>query len=283
MKKEELLQIISELFHSMEGNAVTPEMDAGEDFAGTPFYEAPITGIGDASDPLFKEYKKPEAIGPWFMGPEEWLTGSRSVISLFFPFTEEVRRSNRVEKEHASVLWACARVDGQYYINAFAERLAGKLTELGYRCCVPQADPRWERIAAGVGITGYPGITENTFGSRWSERHAAYVCGLGTFGLSKGLITERGMAGRFMSIVSDIPMTEDARAYTGLYDYCIHCNVCVKRCPVNAIDSVEGKNHLPCSRCVAASKDIFRTGYGCGLCQTGVPCESRNPSAGRPA
>ena len=30
--------------------------------------------------------------------------------------------------------------------------------------------------------------------STWSERHAMYAAGLGTFGLSKGLITKKGMA-----------------------------------------------------------------------------------------
>ena len=283
MTKKEILQIISELFRSAPGNEIPPEIGTGENNAAMYIYDAPLTGIGAASDKLFSEYKKPEAIGPWFMGPEEWLPGARSVISIFFPFTKEVRRSNAAEKEHASLPWAYARVEGQQFIDAFADSLAGKLAEKGFRSCIPQADPRWERIAAGKGITGYPEITENTFGSRWSERHAAYVCGLGTFGLSKGLITERGMAGRFASLITDVPLEADVRPYTEIYEYCIHCNACVKRCPVNAIDPVTGKNHLPCSICVGKSKEYFYPRYGCGLCQTGVPCESRNPRSVSPA
>lgn len=75
--------------------------------------------------------------------------------------------------------------------------------------------------------------------SLWSERHAAYVCGLGTFGLSKGLITKKGIAGRFTSLITDLPLLADERAYTDVYEYC--------------------------------------TRYGCGLCQVRVPCEAGIP------
>ena len=34
--------------------------------------------------------------------------------------------------------------------------------------------------------------------------HAAYLCGLGTFGLSRGIITKPGMAGRFGSIMKTL-------------------------------------------------------------------------------
>ena len=29
-------------------------------------------------------------IGPWFMAPQEWLPGAKSIISFFFPFTQAV-------------------------------------------------------------------------------------------------------------------------------------------------------------------------------------------------
>ncbi len=59
------------------------------------------------------------------------------------------------------------------------------------------------------------------FGSNWSERHVAYISGLGTFSLSKGIITEKGMAGRLISLVTDAPLPPTPRAYTELYEYCI--------------------------------------------------------------
>ena len=62
--------------------------------------------------------------------------------------------------------------------------------------------------------------------SLWSERHAAYVCGLRTFGLSKGLITKKGIAGRFTSLITDLPLLADERAYTDVYEYCTRCGAC---------------------------------------------------------
>lgn len=62
---------------------------------------------------------------------------------------------------------------------------------------MPGLDARFVKIVADRNFTGYAGISEKTFGSNWSERHAAYVCGLGTFGLSKGLITDKGMGRTF--------------------------------------------------------------------------------------
>lgn len=85
------------------------------------------------------------------------------------------------------------------------------------------------------------------FTSRWSERHAAYISGLGTFGLHKGLITERGTCGRFVSVLTDLPLTPTARPYTGLYDYCTHCGACVRRCPVGAISQETSKDHVACA------------------------------------
>lgn len=126
-------------------------------------------------------------------------------------------------------------------------------------------------------MSEYACVNEYTFGSNWSERHAAYVCGLGTFGLSKGLITEKGMAGRFASIIIDTEMIPDKRAYAGIYDYCTMCGACVRRCPAGAISKENGKNHNICNEWLQKMGKKYAPRYGCGLCQTKVPCESRIP------
>jgi hypothetical protein len=51
------------------------------------------------------------------------------------------------------------------------------------------------------------------FASKWSERHAAYVSGLGTFSLCDGLITPVGIAIRYGSVVSRIPIQPASRPY----------------------------------------------------------------------
>ena len=47
--------------------------------------------------------------------------------------------------------------------------------------------------------------------SDWSERHIAYVAGQGTFSLSDGFITERGIAHRCGSVVIDLKLPPSPR------------------------------------------------------------------------
>ena len=138
-------------------------------------------------------------------------------------------------------------------------------------------NPNFKAITAGNNLQEYAIVNETTFSSNWSERHAAYAAGLGTFGLSKGLITEKGIAGRFASIIIDAEAAPDERKYTGIYDYCTMCGACVRRCPGQAITLEEGKNHNICNTTVNTLSAPHAPRYGCGLCQTKVPCESRIP------
>lgn len=277
MDKATVNNQIAELFKATPGNVLTKQNKIRSKYVGITMFDAPIVGFGAADDALFEEYNNPQVIGPWHMSPNEWLDGAKTVISLFFPISEEVRKSNYEAKSVSSKPWAYARIDGQKYIARYMSQLAEWFERQGIRTCVPASDPRFEAVKKGKGISGYAEINEKTYGSRWSERHAAYVCGLGTFGLSKGLITERGIAGRFASIIIDLPMDADLRLYTGIYDYCIQCGACVKRCPANAIDKETGKNHNKCHANVIKSGIIHYPRYGCGLCQTKVPCESAKP------
>ena len=278
MEKQQIREQCAALFRQVPGNVLRSTDQVRPEYVGTVLFEAPLVGFGAADDALFAQFKELGAIGPWHMSPEEWLPGAKSVVSLFFPMSEAVRLSNREETDRASLLWAVARIEGQAYILRFMAALAEILRDAGCGVCVPAADPRWQSVAAGKGIEGYPEITPATFGSRWSERHAAYVCALGTFGLSRGLITRRGMAGRFGSLITDLPLPPDERGYTGVSDDCTLCLACARRCPVGAIDREKGKDHLKCAAFVEHSKKVLAPRYGCGLCQTKVPCEYRRPS-----
>lgn len=277
MDRTEIIEKLAGLFAIAPGNKLIRENGIKKKYIGTVMFDAPIAGFASADDALFDKFKETGVIGPWHMSPNEWLDGAKTVISLFFPITEEVRKSNYEAKSVSSKQWAYARIDGQAYITEYMEELKTWFEENGVRACVPAADPRFAAVRKGRGITGYAEINGSTYGSRWSERHAAYACGLGTFGLSKGLITEKGMAGRFASIIIDLPLKADVREYSGVYDYCIKCGACVKRCPVNAIDMEKGKDHIKCHGNVTKSGIIHYPRYGCGLCQTKVPCESERP------
>ena len=122
--------------------------------------------------------------------------------------------------------------------------------------------------------------SRSSFTSNWSERHVAYVCGLGTFSLSKGLITERGVSGRFGSVVTDAPLPVTKRRYTGLYDYCLMCGACVRNCPAQAISLEHGKSHHLCCSYFDTLREKYAPRFGCGKCQVNVPCERRIPQKG---
>jgi len=262
MTKARIEAEIQYIFDTFSGNRVAEDVALTPELAGMVMYDTPLVGFGSADDPLFMQMKQEEAVGPWYMTPKEWYPGAKSVISIFFPLSEVVRSSSRSCTDEPSAQWLHARIEGQAYMVSFAGHLCRWLTEQGIGWCVPGSDSRFQEI---------------NLSSNWSERHAAYVCGLGTFGLSRGLITRRGMAGRFISVIIDAEIPADIRPYTGLYDYCIMCGACMTRCPMDAI-SLEKCNDKPvCHTQIMAMMKKHEPRYGCGLCQTGVSCEDRIP------
>ena len=89
-RKAWLVRRAEELFRALPGNAVT--LPGGETLA---LYEPPLMGFAAAGDGYLAACRSPEVVGPQFWTPEEWLSGAGTVVSLFLPFTREVRESNR--------------------------------------------------------------------------------------------------------------------------------------------------------------------------------------------
>ena len=193
---------------------------------------------------------------------------------------EKIRKSNRTQKDYGSREWALLRSFGDgVFIRGFLSYLEKFITEKGYRTIGP-AGAEWfktQRVATGPI-------------SNWSERHIAYVAGLGTFSINDGFITEKGIAIRLLSVVTELKITPDQREAKNHTENCLLCSkelcgACIKRCPVQAITK-NGHDKIKClayvygeeSKRIAVSYGgIEKAGSGCGLCQTKVPCESRNP------
>jgi epoxyqueuosine reductase QueG len=125
--------------------------------------------------------------------------------------------------------------------------------------------------------------------SPWSERHAAYSCGLGTFSLNDGFITPKGMAMRIGSVVTLLKLTPSENNYHHHKENCLQfrnekCGKCIERCPVRAI-SERGHEKSKCEGHLmseAMKNKVAEYGLkippsSCGLCQTGVPCEFEIP------
>lgn len=241
---------------------------------GMKIFDTPLLGFADAGDPIFKEYKKEEVIGSLFVLPQEWLPEAKTVISYFLPFSAEIRSSN-YGGPPTSVEWLHARFLGEKFNQDVRKFLLGELEKLGGKAVVPALHDNY--------FADY-----DTFSSNWSERHIAYAAGLGSFGLNRGLITEKGLAGRFGSLITTLQFPVTSRSGGGAFENCPYftdesCSACVKRCPSGAI-KMDGKDKAACNQYTRVEDHLqelrLQFGYDhsvCGKCQVNVPCEDRIP------
>lgn len=278
MDKQSFVALATNFMENAKDNQI--EMDHCEDLPGTRIYDAPIFGFANPQDPKFLLLKSTEVIGEHFRLPNEWLPSAKTVISFFLPYSQTIKSSNSQEKIWPSREWLVGRVEGQQLLNKLEIYLQNELIGAGFPSIIPSLDKDFFSKTAPEAELNEKGESQEqklSFTSNWSERHVAYVCGLGTFGLSKGLITSKGMAGRFGSLVTELRLEPDIRQYEIFDAYCTKCGSCIKRCPVNAISFEKGKNHQSCSDFLEKTREKFKPRYGCGKCQVSVPCESCIP------
>lgn len=263
-----------------------PKLNSMKEIEGYAF-DTPIVGFSSAADPNFAFYKN--HIDPDFYRlPTEWLKSfynhdfdpeNVSIISWFLPHTPENKSLSRDQKDCPTLEWQMVRVHGEECNEDMARALQDWFREAGIEAIAPIISPEfsWNDSERFVLI------------SNWSERHTAFISGLGTFGLCDGLISKVGKAGRYGSIIVNLPLTPTKREYTEWNEYCQAkngCKACIKRCPAGAI-TLEGGHNKPL--CQQYHKDVIaptlksRYDYDayavCGLCQTGVPCENNIPKS----
>ena len=251
---------------------------------GGKYWEIPLIGFASGNDPLFSRYK--EIIGKFHFTPREIfeLTFGKkrrpeelSVISWVLPTSEDIRKSIRNETKYPSLLWSHARDFGEQFNVKLRNHVVSLLKKRGYRAVAPMNSSLWRRLRSQkVGLA-----------SNWSERHVAYTCGLGAFGLSDGLITAKGKAMRVGSVVTDLVLTSSEKPFPHHQANCLYyfngtCQACADRCPAGAITP---KGHDK-EKCFEYSYGVVlrdkKMEYevkitGCGLCQTKVPCEFEIP------
>ncbi len=275
------------------------QVDAGH------YWDEPLVGFASGMDRLFSEYKN--IIGTFHLTPREVMSAALkergrglllseiehlSVIAWVLPITEDTRKSNRSETRFPSKLWAYTKEFGEACNQSLRRHVVAFLEDLGFAAVAPSLSPSFQ----------FRRDEKTGWASPWSERHIAYACGLGTFSLSDGLITPKGIAVRVGSVVTLLKLTPSERRFRQPKENCLmfrneKCGKCIVRCPAGAITE---KGHdkdacheyleseaLRAKRREYSEKDLSPS---CGLCQTGTPCESglpqkhaRGPAAPGPA
>ena len=252
--------------------------------AGEPAWDFALVGFASGADQIWQQYK--EYIGAFHWTPWEVFNQHRSekpvssekltVVSWILPQREIVRKANRRTKKYPSEEWARIRIYGEEFNVALRRHVVESLEQAGHAAIAPMLTPNWTIVKS----------ERFSYASSWSERHAAHATGLGTFGLCDGLITAKGKAMRAGSVVANISIKPTPRPYADHHAYCLFfadgtCGKCIDRCPVRAITEA-GHDKEKCRQHLVRSREYIKEtykfeGYGCGLCQVGVPCEAGIP------
>ena len=248
-------------------------------------WSSPLLGAASGADPIFETFRDKVDERHW-LPDEAFAAGGYapvpsdqlSVVSWILPHTFITKKDNAQKKDVPSERWARSRINGEIANMKLRDTIVQFLRGAGYEAVSPMRLEGWTELKS----------ERYVYASNWSERHIAHACGLGTFGLCDGLITPVGKAVRIGSVVLRAHLEPTPRPYTRYDEYCPFktkhaCGVCIKRCPVGAL-SEQGHDKRACHKFLdETARQYVEThydivGYGCGLCQTGVPCASGIPA-----
>ncbi|MDR1978256.1 MAG: hypothetical protein LBQ42_05935 [Synergistaceae bacterium] len=247
-------------------------------------WAAPLLGAAGGDDRIFELFKDKVDERHWLpaeafaAGGYEAAASELSVVSWILPHNPVTKKENSLRTELTSERWARSRIFGEAANMELRDHITEFLRDAGYEAVAPMRLSGWTELES----------ERYVYVSNWSERHVAHACGLGTFGLCDGLITPVGKAVRIGSVVLRGRIEPTPRPYTRHDEYCPFkikkaCGACIKRCPAGAL-SERGHDKRLCgaylnqkTRPYVEERYGFK-GYGCGLCQTAVPCSSGIPA-----
>lgn len=225
-------------------------------------FRQPLVGFSAADDAYYKQLK--QIIGPEHLYPQDILPKAKTVVSFFVPFSEPVVLSNRGQ-ETPSLAWAQGYIEANKLINQISEEIIDLLQAKGFGAATVKATHTYD---------------ESILKASWSHRSAAYIAGLGKFGVNRMLITRVGCAGRYGTVIIDQEIAPDARSEK---EHCVYyedgsCLDCIAACPVNAL-GVDSFQRFEChARLMENSQEFMGMGKCdvCGKCVVAGPCAIMN-------
>ena len=223
--------------------------------------DIPLVGFAPAGrwdEPLFEPWV-PESFRPRAIFPE-----TKSVIVIGLPVSLPVLES-------APSIW----------YHELYRTVNSLLDQAGYR------------IASALTVGGAPSvwIPRDGYGSVsvlkdrpvafFSHRHAAFLAGLGNFGINNTILTpEFGPRVRFASIFTSAEIEPDPVLEKPL---CIRCRRCVVACPVHALDGQNYPAGLTDKKTCATRSEALAKRYiaPCGICIKVCPVGADRKKFGR--
>jgi len=208
--------------------------------------EIPLVGVAAAdrwADPPFEPWI-PEDFWPQAIYPE-----ARSVVVIGLPITLPALEPS------PSVWYRELYRPVNLLLDQYTYRISNFLNDRGFPSAFVPRD----------GYADVEALLKNPV-AFFSHRHAAYLAGLGTFGVNNVLLTrEFGPRVRFGSVFTAAAMPADPLIAD---DLCTRCMRCVRLCPARALDDRDYPAGITDkSACTAYSASLAKRGISpCGVC-----------------
>lgn len=252
-------------FFNKNGDRIIDKITVGGQFANHPYFEKLTEHIHEHLIPV-------DFFNNQF--PLE-KNANLSVVSFALHYNRQIVIDNSMEKKYPSYSWI--EMTDKFFnevfepISKFIQNILGN-SKIVY--------PTKNKLYI---ING----SEKIKTANWSERHVAFGCGMGSFGLQGAFITEFGCNARLISIVTNKEFEDYSEPLKDIYSNCLYfqdkgCKKCIERCPVQSVTADKRIIEKCFEREYIENKKISLIKYGkeitaCGLCMTGLPCSFTNP------